>query len=266
MIYHLLKELLLPPASLLLCGAAGILLMRRRGDAGWWTALGALAALYLMSTPLVADFLVSRLETYPPLDRRAIAAAHAQAIVVLSAESEMAPEFGGTGPGPLTLARLRYGAYLHALTGLPILVSGGRSPNTGRSLAGDMRAVLEKEYGISSVWAEDKSRTTAENATLSSAILKEKGITRIFLVTHAWHMPRADKAFTRCGLQVIAAPTGFTRVGDAAPWDFLPSGKGVLTSYYAMYELLGGVYYDLASMSQARAGDIPAMGTRRIRR
>ncbi len=255
MIYLLAKQILLPPASLILCCIAGLAVMRRRGDAAWRLAMAAMGALYLLSTPVVADSLLSSLEVYPPLGNRAIAADRVQAIVVLSAENEAAPEFGGSTVGPLTLVRLRYGAHLHALTHLPILVSGGLSPDTGTTLAGEMQAVLRREYGIGEVWIEDKSTTTRENAILSSAILKEKGITRIFLVTHAWHMLRAYEAFARTGLQVIAAPTAFTVVGDVTLLDFLPSGKAVLGSYYAAHELLGGLYYRLTGWLAAPAAN-----------
>jgi len=51
-------------------------------------------------------------------------------------------------------------------------------------------------------WSQD----THQKATRSAAILKAEGITRIVLVTHAWHMPRAKLVFERAGMTIIPAP------------------------------------------------------------
>lgn len=50
--------------------------------------------------------------------------------------------------------------------------------------------------------------TAGENARFSAAILAPLGVTRILLVTDAFHMPRARRAFAIAGLDPIAAPTG----------------------------------------------------------
>jgi uncharacterized SAM-binding protein YcdF (DUF218 family) len=82
---------------------------------------------------------------------------------------------------------------------------------------------------------------TAGNAALSAAILKAAGIRRIFVVTHAFHMPRARLLFERAGLEVIPAPTAFFSHpnGDWLPGDFLPQPKALQISYYALHEWLG---------------------------
>jgi uncharacterized SAM-binding protein YcdF (DUF218 family) len=258
MIYGLLKQILLPPVCFILLGAAGMLTTKRRGDAGWWGAVVALCLLYALSTPFVADTLLSSLEIYPPLDARAIAASRAQAIVVLSAETTTAPEYGGLSVGPLTLVRLRYAAYLHARTQLPVLVTGGRLPWDSIAVAERMKAVLVKEDGVSDVWVEGASTTTRENAVFSAAILRAKGIRRVLLVTHAWHMPRARMVFEQAGMEVVPAPTAFTGRGDPDAADLLPSAKAVMKSYYAFYEGSGWLYYKLQSAWEDERGRLPS--------
>ena len=70
-------------------------------------------------------------------------------------------------------------------------------------------------------------------------MLQAAGIRRVYLVTHAWHMPRSVLVFEKAGLEVIPAPTRF--VSRATPeWsDFLPTARAFSTSYYAIHEGLG---------------------------
>lgn len=239
------KTLLLPPGLILVVALAALVLLRQRPRAVWWTGFTALAAVYALSTPIVGDILMSRLEVFPPLAGNSLPGAGPQAIVVLSADEDSGIEYGGPTVGGLTLLRLRYGVQLHRRTDLPVLVSGGRYPNSTVSLAETMRRVMHEEYGIDDVWVEDRSSNTWENAVYSAAILRSKGIDRIYLVTHAWHMARASKSFRRAGMTVVPAPTGFAANKTVTIGSFLPSAKAQLTSFYALHELIGGIAYDI---------------------
>ena len=85
-----------------------------------------------------------------------------------------APEYGGDTLGQLTLERVRYGARVARLTGLPVLVTGG-SVLGGETEAKLMQESLRAEVAVDVKWAEDRSRTTHENAILSAAILRRYG-------------------------------------------------------------------------------------------
>ena len=61
----------------------------------------------------------------------------------------------------------------------------------------------------SQVWIADKSRSTYENAKYGAELVKGRGISRIVLVTDAYHMPRAEGCFRKQGLSV--APAGALR-------------------------------------------------------
>ena len=50
------------------------------------------------------------------------------------------------------------------------------------------------------------SMTTGENARFVAGLLARRGITRVRLVTCAWHMPRAAGHFWRQGLTVVEEP------------------------------------------------------------
>ena len=73
-----------------------------------------------------------------------------------------------------------------------------------------MRLVLEDEWKVPVTWLEDEANNTAENARKSFAILSPAGITRVYLVTHAWHMRRAQTAFENAGFQVVASKPFFS--------------------------------------------------------
>src|SRR4030095_2797202 len=87
----------------------------------------------------------------------------AQAIVILGGGTRRdAPEYGGDTLGELTLERVRYGARVARLTGLPVLVTGG-SVLGGETEAKLMRQSLEAEFSGGVRWAEDRSRNNHDN-------------------------------------------------------------------------------------------------------
>ena len=62
---NLLSAFLLPPFNVILLGATGFLLLKRRPRLGKLMVWSALALLYLLSIPFVAEALLQRLETPP---------------------------------------------------------------------------------------------------------------------------------------------------------------------------------------------------------
>jgi uncharacterized SAM-binding protein YcdF (DUF218 family) len=142
----------------------------------------------------------------------------------------------------LTLERVRYGARVARLTGLPVLVSGG-SVLEGEPEAKLMADALEREFGVPVRWIESRSRTTHENAVLSADTLKRERIDRIVLVTHVFDTRRAIAEFETQGLSVVAAPTGGRGAGEHSLFDYLPSMAGLSRSYYATYEILANAVW-----------------------
>lgn len=239
LIRSIVKALVLPPAGLILLAVLGLFLARRWRKTGRAFAALAAAALVVLCLPCAAGWLLGTLETYPALSPD-YAAREAGAVVVLAADLEFpGAEYGGPTVGPLTLQRVRYAARLAARTGLPVLASGGAVERGAPPLAVLMRGVLEEEHRIEVRWIEDASRTTHENARNSAALLARHGITKVLLVTHAWHMPRAVAEFEDAGLAVIAAPTAFHEPPRLEAGAFLPSAKALGQSRFALHEWLG---------------------------
>lgn len=235
------KQLLLPPLSLPLLGLAGLFIQRIWPVLGRTLAIASFVSLYALSTPLLANTLIRQIQEPNSSEKSG------QAIVVLSAGSQPnAIEFDGTTADALTLERVRYAARLQRLTKLPILASGGRLREDEPAIADIMGRILIEEYAIPGTWIERTSYNTATNASRSAELLKQRGISKIFLVTHAWHMKRARLAFEDQGLTVLAAGTGHVASRTKIELqDLLPSLRALNKSYYAFHEAIGLARYAL---------------------
>jgi uncharacterized SAM-binding protein YcdF (DUF218 family) len=141
---------------------------------------------------------------------------------------------------------LRYAARLHRITGLPIFVSGGAVRGREERVADVMAQVLKEDFGIDVAGEETESSTTFENGVFSSKLLKDRGIDKVALVTHAWHMPRALASFRAAGANVVPAATGFTEPIGLTLDQCLPSVRALTRTYYAMHEWLGIAWYRLS--------------------
>ena len=244
LVTQLLSAALLPPLVWVILLAIGLSLQRRRPRLAMSITLFSIISLYSLSTPLAGGLLQQSLEIAPPLSPDALA--QADAIVVLGGgRRKNSAEYGGDTLNSTSLERLRYAAYLHRSSGLPILVTGGK-PNGGSLAEGHiMQQVLQEEYGITPRWIEADALTTWDNAHLSAPILKHAGIQRIALVTHAWHQRRAAPRFEAHGLIVISAGTQFSNTRVDSIIDLLPTPAGLRSSTFALHEWMGILWYKL---------------------
>ncbi len=245
MITNFIKQLLLPPGVIFLFFALGLLLLKHAPKASRIILWGALATGYLLSTPLVASALNHSLAFHPALDPEGLSHYNASAIVVLSSERyRNAPEYGDDTLGNHSLLRVRYGAYIHRQTSLPIIVSGGIVYGSkGKSLAQVMTDSLNNDFNIDDVIREERRKTTGENAHYTKILLDQLGIETVFLVTSSIHMLRAVASFEKEGITVIPAPTIFIR--SERPWYTLtiPTASDLYNSRQALHEWLGLIWY-----------------------
>ena len=100
--------LLLPPGSIVVALLLGLLISKRWPRTGRAVLWSATVALYLLSTSLVSTTLARMTGDHAPFTPSAVG--QAKAIVILAAEQNEAPEYGGLTVGDLTLERLRLGA------------------------------------------------------------------------------------------------------------------------------------------------------------
>lgn len=245
-ITNFVSAFLLPPLNLLIVAIIGQLLWYKRPVIARALIAASVALLWLLSTPFVAEMLLHSLEGEPlALDIRK---APADAIVVLGGGTYFhAPEYGGDTVSEASLQRVRYAAKLYRESGKPILVTAGKPLGNATSEAQQMKLTLEQEFKVPVQWTEDGSDNTLENARLTYPILKAAGITRIYLVTHAWHMPRSVRAFQQAGFEVIPAPTAYTTRYRTDLLAFVPNAYSLRDSRIFMHELIGLLWYRLKS-------------------
>jgi uncharacterized SAM-binding protein YcdF (DUF218 family) len=239
----LLIVLLLPPVNLVFAILAGVLLLRVMPRLGRAMIIVAALLLLALAMPAVAGSLLCALERNLPLTPPAD---HPPgAIVILGAEVEHTEGPPGLTVGRLTLERLRAGAALERRTHLPILVSGGLVGERGPPVAQLMRDSLVADFQVPVRWVEDRSRDTWQNARDSAAILHAAGIDSVYVVTNAWHERRAMMAFAGTGIIMTAAPTNLDLVPSPIIGDFVPRVTSWETSYFALHEWIGCLWYAL---------------------
>ena len=153
---------------------------------------------------------------------------YAEAIVVLGGATE-APEYPRTMVEFNSAAdRIFKAAELYQQGAADhILLSGGgyivwldtRTVSQAQEMADilDLLGIPEE-----ALWLEEESANTYENALFSHEILSEKGISKIYLVTSAMHMPRSVALFEYQGFEVVPVPADFSVT--QATWDKLFHG------------------------------------------
>lgn len=242
------------PLGLALIAIAVAVFLWRRPRAQRILLVAALSVLLLGSNEFVSMSLTRSVEWqyFPPKELP-----HADVIVLLG---------GGTSPAnyPRSTVELNgagdrvvYAAWLYQQGAAPVILASGGAIDwleTGKSAADDMAFLLDL-MGVpeDTIWLEENSRNTAENAAECAQALREKGIKRIILVTSAFHMPRSVPLFENQGLEVIPAPTDYsvtqadwdalTELGPGLLVRLLPSADNLAATSKVLKEYIGMVVY-----------------------
>ncbi|MCA0241323.1 MAG: YdcF family protein [Proteobacteria bacterium] len=253
----LLSALLLPPVPWLVLILLGTAWRRRRPRTGWALVLLGVALIWACCTHVAADHLGRWLLNPPPALRdpdglaRSAPAKGQTLILVLGGGRNRPAEYADFSLTPISIERLRYGVWLSRRTGYALAFSGGLSPgaDVGPTEAAIATRIARDEFRQPLRWAEDHSRDTHENALRSVDLLRAlppaAAVSRLVLVTHEAHMPRALGHFRRArdaadlSLEIVPAPVGITeRVAPRSLGDYLPSPDGIARCRYVLREWL----------------------------
>jgi len=204
---------------------------------------------------MVAQLLIRQLQDkYKPLQLNNIIKISQCAIIVLGGGHKMAsiPQKKYI-LSHATKARLRYAVRLYDETNLPIITSGGKLNIHSPSEAKLMRKNIQAHHPIPIIWEENHSNNTKEESQFMVSILKKHHIKVAYLVTHAWHMPRAmysfNYAFRNTKIKIIAAPMGYTSLeSNRKLFNYLPTSKALEISNTAMHEYIGLLAYYLSNL------------------
>ncbi len=100
---------------------------------------------------------------------------------------------------PVLAERIEAAARLWHAGGAPIVVASG-GITSGTLAEADVIAEGLRARGVSEIVVERASRTTAENARMTAALLALRGAKTVWLVTQPFHGRRAARLFRRAGL------------------------------------------------------------------
>ncbi|HOP17648.1 MAG TPA: YdcF family protein [Gammaproteobacteria bacterium] len=246
----ILKMAVLPPGSLLILLLLGWLFARR--FIGRFLILLGILGFYALSTPVGVNWLATQLETVPAPTPAQIQAGKADAILVLMAGvRRFNPELDGADAlSSLSLERIDHGLALYRRTGLPLILSGGSVKGDTTPLADLGAQWLQERAGVTVMAVDNTSRDTAENARNSAELLRARGLRRVLLVTHAFHMPRALLQVRAAGIDAVPAPFGFMHTPPASAGpdelaDWLPQAGNLGRSYLVLHEMAGLAWYGL---------------------
>ena len=248
---QLIKPFAVPPGCfvfLLLILGAVLWIRRQRRLGGVAAALGA--AMWILSLPILSGALMVNLESGLSFPENP----SGDVIVVLCAGGVPdAPDLDGIGrPTEGTIVRLATAARLYRTHPAPIVLSGGKPLYPGASEA-ELAARFLEGLGIPTfaIRKEERSRDTWENAMHTARLCRSRGWDRPLLVTHGYHMKRAESAFRKQGFSVTAVPVSLhaAQVTHRSWTEWLPGDFRELSN--ALHELLGRVYYRWAYGAEA---------------
>ena len=237
-----LTAVVVPPASLLILILLGCLLIKANAKLARQIILSCVAALWLLSTNVFSVWLHNQVVPETPTVKAALLIEKSvQAVVVIGAGVVTGLPGGDQQMSRNSLERLRLGAQLARQSGLPLVFSGGSgwgAKDTNVSEAEVAEVVLLNAFGMRLNFKESSSRDTQENAANSWALLSNQGITKIALVTHTTHMPRASLEFKALGFEVVEAAVGQPKLGSETVLGWLPGASNLELSQSVLRELL----------------------------
>ena len=250
---HFIQLWLFPPGFNLLLIFIGMITLKRLPKFAISVLWFACASLWILSTPIVGQKLISVLQRqYAVLDNFPVNKSPLSgAIIVLGGGKNIALEYKNKyASSQSSLSRLRYGVHLHHQTNLPIIVSGGGSKNIPYSEALLMQNELQEYFNLPTKWKEEESLTTSDEAKIIIPWLQKNKILFAYIVTDAWHMPRAMYAFKHAcintNIKIIPAPTNIYDLdAELGVLKFFPSITGLYISDIALHEYIGLIWYYL---------------------
>ncbi|MGD1083633.1 MAG: YdcF family protein [Verrucomicrobiota bacterium] len=251
--YSILLKLLSPTSLCLLLLAAAALFRKRKVPRRACFVL-AMTVLLICGNAWVAEGLAGRLEReYLPPNP----VPRADAIIVLG--GGVLPKLPPRSTVEIDAAgnRLIYAAHLFRNGCAPRIICSDNDPagSPGQRPAAEDMAELLEMIGVpkDAIILETKAENTHEHGVYLGPLLREKGFSRVLLVTSARHMPRSMGVFKKLcpGIEFIPAPTDFRAVELLPlPWyrhleEIIPTPRSLVDFSDAMHEYLGMAYYKI---------------------
>lgn len=249
-----------------------LFLIKKKPKTAFWLVLISLLLVSAAGNAYFSAFLTRSLEWryMPPTGE-----VKADAIVLLGGGTE-APdtprqmvEINSAGD------RVLYATQLYKAGAAPLIIlSGGNmSYSQARSTtpAQEMQAMLV-DLGVpqEALVLQSQSQNTAEDAYFTSAILAEKQIRTVILVTSAAHMERALMMFASPEISIIPAPTDYNVTQrsweNLMRWDWktilthvMPDGGNIARTNLILHEYLGIFFYRVKFLWDSTNLQLPSL-------
>jgi uncharacterized SAM-binding protein YcdF (DUF218 family) len=125
-------------------------------------------------------------------------------------------------------------------------------PSGGMNEANLMAEQL-RDWGVAHerIVVEDRARNTRENAVYSAEIVRQRGWSKILIVTSAFHMRRSAGCFNAVGLDFDTLAVDYRATREARTW-FQPRAQFFAVSAAMIRELAGRFIYRLQGYSKER--------------
>ena len=228
-----------------------LLLLSLLSQRRWWLRAGLVFALVLwwgVSAPVVADRVLGHLESMARREAKRCTPPPPGSLFIVLAGGIRETDASADPVISLSAASLRRTLAAETLArGVPdsrLLFSGGHG---GAVTEADLMRALALRLGFPAarIDVDDVSRTTYESARNLARRFGAIKHPPLYLVTSAYHMPRAYLAFRDSGLAVCALPVDFeaSRSEDFDQW--IPNDGAFAMVSRALHEYIGIVYYRL---------------------
>ncbi|WGS64767.1 YdcF family protein [Marinitoga aeolica] len=208
--------------------------------------------IYLFSIQITSRILVYPLEdAFSPINYNKIDKSIPSIIVVLGGgaipKTPNSPVIGELSDQ--SFKRIFAGYELYKKTDFPIVISGGKPPNTNYV----PEALIMRDYLVrfgvtpSNIFIEPDAQTTEENGKFVNSLIGSMKIDRIFLVTSAIHLSRSYKIFKNFinkDIEIIPVPSNYLITREKITWlDFKPDISALEANAMAIHEYLGMIYF-----------------------
>lgn len=247
LVKKLLAALFVPPGLFVVLLLIGAFFTRKR-RAQTVFLLFLAAGVYLASIVPVANFLLSPLESQyavPGVDDLRTGQAY---VVLAGGINDKASDIFGQGTlSSDSTARLVAAYRLYRISRKPIIISGGPAylSRTPESEIGK-RFLVKLGVRNDHIMIETRSRDTQENAIYTKEICAGKGISKIVLVTSAYHLKRAMLLFMPFFHDVTPCPSDIrTSEDEVRIRDFFPDAESFHTTSIALRERLGILFHKI---------------------
>ena len=244
----ILKKLItysiLPPGIFILLLLIGAIILRKRLRVFLFSMA---ALLYIFSIGPTKNLFLRPLENVYKIPSVNSVINYDAYVVLGGGVYDNVPDIDGKGfPSEDGLPRIICAFRLFQLHKKPIIYSGGNVGDRQPESEVAQRLLLSLGVDARYIIPEGKSKDTFENARYIKELAEKHKISKIVLITNAYHMKRSKMLFDKHFKEILPFPAGY-KTSDIKYdiYSYMPSAKNILDISTALKEYLGILFYKI---------------------